>query len=56
MVLDTQRERIDPLITYFARFFLGIHPNILTWLSLVFALIAGLFFFLSKPSEETVNH
>ncbi|HDD57026.1 MAG: CDP-alcohol phosphatidyltransferase family protein [Thermoplasmata archaeon] len=56
MVLDTQRERIDPLITYFARFFLGIHPNILTWLSLVFALLAGLFFFLSKPSEETVNH
>jgi len=56
MVLDTQRERIDPLITFFAGFFSKIHPDVLTWFSLLFAFLAGLLFYDSNPSTEQITH
>lgn len=49
MVLDKQRKNVDPLLTRFAKNFTGIHPNVLSWLSLVFAMVAGLLFFYSTP-------
>ncbi len=55
MVLDSQRDNVDPLLTKFAKRFKNINPNVLTWVSLVFAVIAGLFFYFSKPSTEPVN-
>lgn len=56
MVLDTQRERIDPFITFFAGLFSKLHPNVLTWFSLLFAFLAGLFFYASNPSTEPYTH
>ena len=52
MVLDTQRKNVDPLLDRFAKIFVSIDPNVLSWLSLVFAILAGLFFYYSTP----VNH
>lgn len=49
MVLDTQRKKVDPLLDRFAKIFISIDPNVLSWLSLVFAIIAGLFFYFSTP-------
>jgi len=55
MVLNNQRENINPLLSRFAKIFLGFSPNTLTWISLIFAFIAGLFFYLSSPEEELSN-
>ena len=55
MVLDTQRTNIDPLITAFARRFSFIEPNTITWISLIFAVLAGFFFYLSTPEGEPGN-
>jgi len=56
MVLDTQRENVDPILTSVAKGFVGINPNVLTWLSLVFAFLAGLFFYFSSPDLELSNY
>jgi archaetidylinositol phosphate synthase len=55
MVLDTQREKVDPFFMAIAKRFSKVDPNVLTWLSLVFAFIAGLFFYFSSKEFESVN-
>ncbi len=55
MVLDNQRENVDPLLTRFAKHFKWVNPNTLTWISLVFAIIAGVFFYFSHPDRELQN-
>jgi len=55
MVLDTQRENVDPFFMKIAKGFSGVNPNSLTWLSLVFAFVAGLFFYFSSPKFELIN-
>jgi len=55
MVLDTQRENVDPFFMAIAKRFSNVDPNVLTWLSLVFAIIAGLFFYFSSKEFELVN-
>ncbi|MCX6666849.1 MAG: CDP-alcohol phosphatidyltransferase family protein [Euryarchaeota archaeon] len=55
MVLDTQRENVDPFFMAIAKRFSKIDPNVLTWLSLVFAIVAGLFFYFSSKEFESVN-
>jgi len=55
MVLDNQRENVDPIMTSVARRFIKVNPNVLTWLSLLFAIIAGLFFYFSSPNLELTN-
>jgi archaetidylinositol phosphate synthase len=55
MVLDGQRENVDPLLTRMAKRFTVIEPNTLTWISLLFAFLAGLFFYFSSPENETYN-
>ena len=52
MVLDRLRERIDPILTLVAKRFDYLSPNTVTWISFVFALIAGIIFFLSDPETE----
>ena len=54
MVLDTQRENVDPILTRIAKSMVNINPNALTWLSLVFAIIAGLLFYFSNPEDGLV--
>ena len=55
MVLDNLRENVDPILTVIAKYFKNINPDVLTWISLLFALIAGLFFYFSSPGFELVN-
>jgi archaetidylinositol phosphate synthase len=56
MVLDGQRENVDPLLDSIARRMVNINPNALSWLSLIFAFLAGLFFYLSSPEKELENY
>ena len=51
MVLDKQRDNVDPLITRIAKHFTFVHPNVLSFLSLVFSIIAAMFFFFSTPNN-----
>lgn len=52
MVLDNQRDNIDPLLSKFANAFKKVNPNVLTWLALIFSLFAGVFFYFSEPATE----
>ena len=54
MVLDTQRDNIDPILIKIAKVFKDVNPNTLTWLSLLFAVIAGALFYLSSPIKSSV--
>jgi archaetidylinositol phosphate synthase len=56
MVLDNQRKNVDPILTPIARRMVNINPNSLSWISLIFAFLAGLLFFLSSPNNEYVNY
>lgn len=51
MVLDAQRDNVDPLITRMAKHFTFVHPNVLSFLSLIFAIIAGMFFYFSTSNN-----
>jgi archaetidylinositol phosphate synthase len=55
MVLDRTREKADPLLTLIAKRFTIVSPDFLTWCALVFSVIAGLFFYFSKPVSELNN-
>ncbi len=52
MVLDRTRKQADPLLHWFAKRFSFLSPDTLTWLALVFAIVAGLLFFFSSPANE----
>jgi len=56
MVLDKKRTAVDPILTFFAQRFIRINPDVFTWTSLIFALIAGLFFYLSTEPNEIIIH
>jgi len=56
MVLDRFRKNIDPLLIIIAKKFLKINPNLLTWVSVVFAFFAGVFFYISTPKMELANY
>jgi archaetidylinositol phosphate synthase len=55
MVLNNKRDNIDPLLNFFAKHMVNINPDALSWLSLLFAFISGLFFYFSSPSFELNN-
>ena len=55
MVLDKQRDNIDPFLTIIAGKLKNINPNHLSWISIIFALLAGIFFYISKPETELIN-
>ena len=56
MVLDKTRGRVDPLLTIIAKQFISINPNILTWIALLFSVMAGSFFYFSNPVSELYNY
>lgn len=56
MVLDRQRDNIDPMLSALAKFFLKVDPNVLSWFSVLFAFFAGMFFYFSSPSAELSNY
>lgn len=55
MVLDKTREKADPLLTLIAKQFSSINPDLLTWVALLFAVVAGVFFYFSNPRDEVRN-
>ena len=55
MVLEKQRENIDPVLSSISKHFSKVNPDVFTWISVVFAFIAGLFFFFSSPDAEPFN-
>lgn len=56
MVLDNQRENVDPILNSIAKRLVNVNPNLLTWVSLVFAFIAGALFYFSSPESEIVSY
>ncbi len=52
MVLDKQRKNFDPIVVFIANYFKIFNPDILTWIGLIFALFAGIFFYYSNPQLE----
>ena len=52
MVLDTKRDSIDPILTWFARNITFLSADTITWLALLFAVISGVFFYVSTPANE----
>jgi archaetidylinositol phosphate synthase len=44
MVLEEYRKQADPYLNPIARYFIRTHPNTMTWLAFVFAVLAGLTF------------
>jgi archaetidylinositol phosphate synthase len=44
MVLEEYREQADPYLNPIARYFVHTHPNTMTWMAFVFAVLAGLTF------------
>ena len=56
MVLENQRKNIDYILLPLAKKFIKIKPDYLTWVSLLFAFLAGLTFYLSNPDNELEKH
>jgi archaetidylinositol phosphate synthase len=56
MVLDKQRDKVDPVLSVVARRFITVNPDVFTWISVLFAGIAGVFFYLSTPETELSNY
>ncbi len=56
MVLDKHRKNIDPILTKIANKLKNVEPNKISWFSLIFAFLAGIFFYLSKPESELLNY
>jgi len=55
MVLENQRENIDPVLSSISKYFSKVNPDVFTWISVVFAFAAGLFFYFSSPETELFN-
>jgi len=55
MVLDKKRSAVDPILNRFASLFSIFSPDVLTWLALLCALCAAVFFYLSNPINEIQN-
>ena len=55
MVLDNQRKNVDPILNSIAKRFIKVDPNVLSWFSVFFAFIAGIFFYMSSPNKELIN-
>lgn len=51
MVLDRHRGFLDPILKPWEHVLRNINPNLITWVSLPFALAAGLFFYFSDPDS-----
>lgn len=51
MVLDRHRNILDPLLNPWTQVLRKVDPNLLTWVSFPFAMLAGLLFYLSDPAR-----
>lgn len=51
MVLDRHRRILDPLLNPWTQVLRKVDPNLITWISFPFAVLAGLLFYLSDPAR-----
>jgi archaetidylinositol phosphate synthase len=56
MVLDKKRDKVDPILNIIAKKVSHISANIFTWFALVFAILSGLFFYVSTPENELISY
>jgi len=56
MVLDRKRESVDPVLSFIAKRFLKINPDVITWFALLFSIISGIFFYFSSEELELENY
>jgi archaetidylinositol phosphate synthase len=56
MVLDTQRDNFDPIISFIAGIFKRIPANRISWIAFFCSVLAGLFFYISNPENELTNY
>ncbi len=56
MVLDKHRNIVEPVLSPIANHLKTINPDVFTWVSLLFAVLAGVFFYLSDPSIERTTY
>lgn len=56
MVLDKKRDSVDPIISWFAKQLSFVSADSITWLALLFSILAGFFFYISTPENEVVSY
>ena len=56
MVLDNQRKNVDPILNSIAKQLIKVNPNVLSWLSIIFAFLAGVFFYFSAPLPNFTSY
>ena len=56
MVLDTQRDTIEPILSFVAQRLVRIPADIISWIALIFSIGAGFFFFISTPTNELTTY
>ncbi len=56
MVLDSQRDTIDPVLSYVARRLVMIPADVISWIALLCAVGAGAFFYFSTPDSELTTY
>ena len=52
MVLDKKRGAVDPILSKLATMFSSFSPDFFTWLALLCAILASIFFYYSTPTFE----
>ena len=56
MVLDNQRKNVDPILDSIARRLIKVNPNVLSWISVSVAFLAGVFFYFSDPMHKLASY
>ena len=56
MVLDEHRDTVDPVLSKIARTFQHLNPDVVSWVALLCAILAGIFFYTSSPNDELKNY
>jgi len=55
-VLDKKRDSVDPVLSFVAKRFLRVSPDVITWVALLFAVLSGIFFYFSSDEYELLNY
>jgi archaetidylinositol phosphate synthase len=56
MVLNDHRDTVDPVLSKIAQPIQHLNPDFISWMALVCAIFAGIFFYISTPKNELQNN